>query len=71
MDDKTEKNKDNHSDTISTIPDHSIKDSDQACIIYKFHARPPYEGFILILLIVVVAIILIWWLNSKLKASEE
>jgi hypothetical protein len=59
-------------DTLSTIADHSGKgSSDQACIVYKFQSRPPYEGFVLILVIVVVAILLLWWLNSKLKASEQ
>lgn len=59
-------------DTSSTIADHSGKSSsDQACIVYKFQSRPPYEGFILILVIVVVAILLLWWLNGKLKASEQ
>lgn len=58
-------------DTSSTIADHSGKSSsDQACIVYKFQSRPPYEGFILILVIVVVAILLLWWLNGKLKALE-
>lgn len=48
-----------------TIPD-NFKDNDkETCIVYKFHSRPPYEGFILILFIVVVAVILLWWLNSK------
>jgi hypothetical protein len=56
----------------STIADYSGKSSsDQAPIVYKFQSRPPYEGFLLILVIVVVAILLIWWLNSKLKASEQ
>lgn len=54
-------------DTISTIPDHSVKTTNQACIVYKFQSRPPYEGFILILVIVVISILLIWWLNSKLN----
>lgn len=58
-------------DTISSIPDHSIRPTDQACIIYKFHSRPPYEGFVLILVIVIIAILLLWWLNSKLKASDQ
>ena len=59
-------------DSSSTIADHSGKSSsDQACIVYKFQSRPPYEGFILILVIIVVAILLLWWLNSKLKASEQ
>lgn len=58
-------------DTTSTIPDHSIKGSDQACVVYKFQSRPPYEGFVLILIIVVLVVLLIWWLNSKLKASEQ
>lgn len=55
----------------TTIPDHSVKGSDQTCIVYKFQSRPPYEGFVLILVIVVVIILLIWWLNSKLQASES
>lgn len=55
----------------TTIPDHSVKESDQTCIVYKFQSRPPYEGFVLILVIVVVIILLIWWLNSKLQASES
>jgi hypothetical protein len=60
------------SDTSSTIADHSGRTgSEQSCVVYKFQSRPPYEGFVLILLIVVVAILLIWWLNSKLKASEQ
>ena len=63
--------KDYKRDTTSTIPDHSIKGSDQACIVYKFQSRPPYEGFVLILVIVLLAILLIWWLNTKLKASEQ
>ena len=37
------------------------------CIVYKFEARPPYEGFVLVLVIVVVAILLIWWLYSKIR----
>jgi hypothetical protein len=57
--------------TTSTIPDHNSKTTDQACIVYKFQSRPPYEGFVLILIIVIIAILLIWWLNSKLKASEQ
>lgn len=64
-------NKDNDNAYTSTIPDHSVKGSDQTCIVYKFQSRPPYEGFILILVIVVVAILLIWWLNSTLRASEQ
>ena len=64
-------NKDNVT-LSSTIADHSGKNSsDQACIVYKFQSRPPYEGFVLILVIVVIAILLLWWLNSKLKASEQ
>ncbi len=59
-------------DTSSTIVDHSGKhNQDQACIVYKFQSRPPYEGFVLILVIIVIAILLIWWLSSKLKASEQ
>lgn len=58
-------------DTMSTVPDHSLKVSDQACIVYKFQSRPPYEGFILILAIVVVVILLLWWLNLGLKASKQ
>jgi hypothetical protein len=55
----------------STIADHSTAiSSDQACVVYKFQSRPPYEGFILILVIVVVIILLLWWLNGKLTASE-
>lgn len=61
----------NNNDMTSTIPDHSIKGSDQTCIVYKFQSRPPYEGFVLILVIVIVAILLLWWLNSTLKASEQ
>ena len=55
----------------STIADHSGNNSTQSCVVYKFQSRPPYEGFILILVIVVIAILFIWWLNSKLKASEQ
>lgn len=64
--------KDNQ-ETVSatTLADHSGRYSDQSCVVYKFHSRPPYEGFVLILIIVVIAIVLIWWLNSKLQASEQ
>jgi hypothetical protein len=59
-------------DALSTIADHNGKSSaDQACIVYKFQSRPPYEGFILILVIIVLSIILLWWLNGKLKASKQ
>jgi hypothetical protein len=58
-------------DTMSSIPDHSVKPTEQGCIVYKFQSRPPYEGFVLILIIVIIAIILLWWLNTKLKASEQ
>jgi hypothetical protein len=58
-------------DNTSTIADYSSKNNDHTCIVYKFRSRPPYEGFVLILVIVVIAILLIWWLNSKLKASEQ
>lgn len=53
-------------DTItSTIVNHDHKkDINRSCVIYKFNARPPYEGFILILLIVVIAILLIYWLTK-------
>lgn len=58
--------------STSTIIDHIGKgSSDQACIVYKFQSRPPYEGFVLILVIVVIAILLLWWLNGKLQASEN
>ncbi|VBB18456.1 hypothetical protein YASMINEVIRUS_919 [Yasminevirus sp. GU-2018] len=67
---KTTRKGDTEGDTTSTIPDHSTKVSDQACIVYKFRSRPPYEGFILILAIVVITVLLLWWLNSGLKASE-
>jgi len=51
----------------SSIADHSGKSSsDQACIVYKFQSRPPYEGFVLILVIVVIIVLLIWWLTSKI-----
>ena len=68
---KQNNNKDNKdNDNTSTIPDHSVKGSDQTCIVYKFHSRPPYEGFILILIIVVVAILLIWWLFSFMRSPS-
>lgn len=66
----TDKKK-NETDNTSTIADYTNKDNDQSCIVYKFQSRPPYEGFVLILVIVVISILLIWWLNSKLKASEQ
>ena len=58
-------------DTMSTVKDHSQRVSDQACIVYKFQSRPPYEGFILILVIIVIAILLIWWLIHGLRASKQ
>ena len=62
--------KNNKKPDTSTIADHSTAiSSDQACVVYKFQSRPPYEGFILILVIVVVIILLLWWLNGKLTAS--
>lgn len=77
-DNNKENNKDNNKENskekfdTSTIADHSNKSSsDQACIVYKFQSRPPYEGFVLILVLVVIIILFIWWLNSKLKASEQ
>lgn len=52
---------------VSSIADHSGKgSSDQACIVYKFQSRPPYEGFVLILVIVVIVIVLLWWLTCKI-----
>jgi hypothetical protein len=51
--------------TTTIMVDNVDKNRDNACIVYKFQSRPPYEGFILILLIVLIAILLIWWLNSK------
>ena len=68
---KNEKNKKLYDNTISSIPDHSTKYTDQACIVYKFQSRPPYEGFVLILIIIIIVILLLWWLNTKLKASDE
>ncbi len=58
---------DNTSNTNTTtiMVDDVDRNRDNACVVYKFQSRPPYEGFILILLIVVLAILLIWWLNSK------
>jgi hypothetical protein len=62
----------NHNnDNTTTIPDHSVKGSDQTCIVYKFQSRPPYEGFILILVIVIISILLIWWLSQSFKAAEQ
>lgn len=70
MDDK--KRNENENDNTSTIADYTSKNTDdQTLIVYKFQSRPPYEGFVLILVIVVISILLIWWLNSKLKASEQ
>ncbi len=58
--------------STSTIIDHIGKgSSDQACIVYKFQSRPPYEGFVLILVIIVIVILLLWWLNGRLQASES
>ena len=37
------------------------------CTVYKFEARAPYEGFILVLVIVVIVVLLIWWLYTKIK----
>jgi hypothetical protein len=60
---------DKYNDEItSTIPDHTAKNLDQSCVVYKFKSRPPYEGFILILIIVLISIILIWWLNKKIHS---
>lgn len=56
---------DNDTTLSSTLINHDTKRDNATCTIYKFSARPPYEGFILILLIVVIAILLIWWLTSK------
>ena len=67
---KEDKNNVSKIDTTSTIPDHSVKESEQGCIVYKFQSRPPYEGFVLILIIVLLAILLIWWLTSRFKSTE-
>ena len=67
-----ENNIQSNNDMSSSVIDYECNRSyDQPCIVYKFQARPPYEGFVLILVIVVIAILLIWWLYSKLKASEQ
>jgi hypothetical protein len=66
-----DKKRKKRNDTISSIPDHSVRPTEQACIVYKFQSRPPYEGCVLILIIIIVAILLLWWLNSKLKASDQ
>lgn len=50
---------------ITTIIDHNDSYNDQSCVIYKFHSRPPYEGFVLILIIITIIILFIWWLNYK------
>lgn len=65
MTDESEYNK------STTLPDHVVRNLDQSCIIYKFQSRPPYEGFVLILVIVLISILFIWWLNTKLKCSNE
>lgn len=69
--DKKRKNKRNAKSETTTIADYNRMSPDQTCIIYKFQSRPPYEGFILILVIAVFMVFVWWWLNSKLKASEQ
>lgn len=50
----------------STIMDfNSNKSKEQSCVIYRFHSRPPYEGFILILVTIIIIILFIWFLNNK------
>lgn len=69
---KSSKDRASRPDTSSTVADHSGRSSsDQACIVYKFQSRPPYEGFVLILIVVVVVVLLLWWLNTKLQASDQ
>jgi hypothetical protein len=69
--DKKRKSKRNTKSETTTIADYNKMSPDQTCIIYKFQSRPPYEGFILILVIAVIMVFVWWWLNSKLKASEQ
>jgi len=63
---------DNHLNDESSSP---MMDSrryrNDSCIVYKFHSRPPYEGFVLILLIVIISIILIWWLHSPTSNEQN
>ena len=54
----------NHKKDITTIADHLDDQPIQSCTIYKFQARPPYEGFVLILVIIIIIILLIWLLIS-------
>lgn len=51
---------------ITTIIDHNDSYNDQSCVVYKFHSRPPYEGFVLILIIIIIVILFIWWLKYYL-----
>lgn len=51
------------SDKTTTVADYNADNN--ACVVYKFQSRPPYEGFILITIIVIIAILLIWWLTTR------
>lgn len=52
---------------MNRLKKESTENIENDCIVYKFEARPPYEGFILVLVIVVIIVLLIWWLYTKIK----
>jgi hypothetical protein len=54
---------------LTSIADHLDEHPIQSCTIYKFQARPPYEGFVLILIIIIIIILFIWLLISGICKS--